>query len=98
LEIASCWKNDRYILFPDGEASSAVLWEIELTQAAAADQLESVALDLTAALGGQTESAKLGKTLSTPEGRHLTITRTSPTRIRFINAALPSTAAQFSTP
>lgn len=98
LEIASCWKNDRYILFPDGEASSAVLWEIELTQAAAADQLQSVALDLTAALGGQTESAKLGKTLSTPEGRHLAVTRTSPTRIRFINAALPSTAAQFSTP
>ena len=30
LEIASSWKNDRYLLFPDGESSSAVLWDIEL--------------------------------------------------------------------
>ena len=94
-EIASCWKNDRYLLVPDGEASSAVLWEIELESKDAADKLQAAALDRLAAMAGLEESATLGKTEVSPGKRHLRIVRPSPTRIRFINAAEAATAAGF---
>jgi hypothetical protein len=95
LEVAAAWKNDRYQLFPDGDASSAVLWDIELTNSAAADQLQAIALNLAAALAGQANAPALGSIANSSEGRHLRITRPSPTRIRFINAAQASTAMQF---
>ncbi len=93
LEIASSWKNDRYLLFPDGESSSAVLWDIEMANAEAADRLQAVALDLVAAMAGQEESATLGKSIASPEKRHLQLTRLSPTRLRFLNTSEAATAA-----
>lgn len=92
LEISSSWKNDRYVLFPDGETSSAVLWDIELDAAKAADALEALALNLVAAMAGQQDSATLGKLVKSPENRHLQLTRISPTRIRFLNTAEAATA------
>ena len=92
-EIAATWKNDRYLLFPDGETSSAVLWEIELESAAAADRLQATALDLTAAMGGREQSAILGETVVSPEKRHLLVMRPAPDRIRFLNTAEAATAA-----
>ena len=80
-EIAACWKSDRYVLFPDGEASSAVLWEIELENAAAADKLQAAASKLVAAMAGAQEK------------RHLKITRSSPVRVRFLNTFEAATAA-----
>jgi hypothetical protein len=93
LEIASSWKNDRYLLFPDGESSSAVLWDIEMQNAAAADKLQAVALDLVAAMAGQQESATLGKAIVSPEKRHFQLTRPSSTRLRFLNTSEATTAA-----
>lgn len=93
FEIASTWKNDRYLLFPDGEQSAAVLWDIELKDPAAADQLQSAALQLVATLAGQQDSATLGKAIVSPQKRHLQLTRPSPTRVRFLNTADPATAA-----
>lgn len=75
-EIASCWKNDRYVLFPDGEASSAVLWDIELENAGAADKLQAIATDLAAR----------------QEERHVKVTRPSPIRVRFLNTFESATA------
>ncbi|MEY4570480.1 MAG: hypothetical protein RLZZ398_1919 [Verrucomicrobiota bacterium] len=80
-EIAACWKNDRYVLFPDGEASTAVLWEIELENAAAADKLQAAASQLVVAMAGVQEK------------RHLKITRPSPVRVRFLNTFEAATAA-----
>lgn len=91
-EIASAWENDRYLLFPDGESSSAILWDIELTSAAAADQLQSVALDLASAQAGRESAATLGEVILSPEKRHWIVSRPSPTRVRILNTALPSTA------
>jgi hypothetical protein len=76
-EIAACWKNDRYVLFPDGEASSAVLWDIELETPEAADKLQAAASQLAVA----------------QEKRHLKITRPSPVRVRFLNTFEAATAA-----
>jgi hypothetical protein len=86
LDISSCWKNDRYIFIPDGEASAAALWDIELESKEAADRLQAAALDRAAALE---------KVSTTGEKRHLRVTRPSATRVRFLNSATPELAAKF---
>lgn len=91
-EIASSWKNDRYLLFPDGEESSAVLWDFELENAAATDKLQAAALKLVATMAGRSEPATLGTAIITPGKRHLQLTRISPTRLRFLNTFEAATA------
>ena len=95
LEIASCWQNDRYFLMSDGEASSAVLWDVELESKDAADQFQSAALDRISAMAGLPQLAKLGETAVTPGKRHLRIARPSPNRVRFLNTATPAMAVKF---
>ncbi|MEO5712263.1 MAG: hypothetical protein ABIT37_02145 [Luteolibacter sp.] len=95
-EVAGCWKNDRYVLFPDGESSTALLWEIELTTGQAADQLQSAALALAGKMAGQPENAAPGRVLVSESKRHLAIIRPSPLRVRFINTSEATTAAAIS--
>lgn len=95
LEISSCWENDRYHLIPDGEASIAVLWDIELESKEAADRLQAAALDRVAAMADLKEAAELGKVTITGDKRHLRLTRPSATRVRFLNSATPELAAKF---
>jgi len=95
LEISSCWENDRYLLIPDGEASAAVIWDIELESKDAADQLQSSALERIAAMADLKESAELGKIIITADKRHLRITRPSANRVRFLNTHTPELAAKF---
>jgi hypothetical protein len=79
-EVACCWKNDRYVLFPDGESSSAILWDIELDSTEAAGHLESLAKEIAMALSEQQKD------------RRLSVVRVSPTRVRFLNVAEVETA------
>jgi hypothetical protein len=94
-ELSSCWAGDRYVLVPDGEASTAVLWEIELESAEAAEELQSVALELISAAANASETAKLGGIVVSAEGRHFAVTRPRPTAIRFINSATKTFAEKF---
>jgi hypothetical protein len=96
-EIAAAWKNDRYLLFPDGEESSAVLWDIELENSAATDKLQAAGLKLVATLASRPEPAALGQVVP-PGKRHLQLTRISPTRLRFLNTFEPATAAKLGNP
>ncbi len=94
-ELSSCWAGDRYVLVPDGEASTAVLWEIEFESAEAAEKMQSVALELISAATNASEAAKLGGILVSADGRHFAVTRARPTAIRFINAATKTFAEKF---
>jgi hypothetical protein len=94
-ELSSSWAGDRYVLVPDGEASTAVLWEIELESAEAAEELQSVALELISAAANASETAKLGSMLVAEDGRHFIVTRPRPTAIRFINSATKTFAEKF---
>lgn len=85
LEISSSWKNDRYLLLPDGQASSAVLWEIELDSPEAAARLEAAARRLTEAMAA-----------TRADKRQLRIARPSPLRVRFLNAATTALLEKFS--
>lgn len=86
-QIASAWVNDRYLLVPEGEDASALLWEIEFADADAADRFQELALELIAAAADAEDPAGLDEPVVTPEGRHLRISRRSPTRARFVNSA-----------
>jgi hypothetical protein len=85
-DIATSWRNDRYYLLPDGEASSALLWDIELADKDAAGRL------LTAMRERITTMAQA------QEKRHLRAASITPTRIRFLNAALAATADRLGVP
>lgn len=95
LEISSEWVGDHYVLVPDGEASTAVLWEIELESAEAAEKLQKVALQLVSASANASETAKLGAIVVSAEGRHFRVTRPRPTAVRFINSATKTFAEKF---
>jgi len=87
LKISGSWKNDRYLLVPDGDASAAVLWDIELDSKESMDALETAALDYISAKAGLETRTRPGDVLTTSRGRHLRVSRPSPGRLRFINAA-----------
>lgn len=91
--IALAWKNDRYLFFPDGEQSVAVLWDIELETSDATDKLEAAALGIVASLAGREQPVKAGETVISPNKRHLALARVSPTRLRFLNTFEAATAA-----
>jgi hypothetical protein len=94
-ELSSCWAVDRYVLVPDGEASTAVLWEIELDSAEAAEKLQSVALELISAAANASEATKPGGVVISEDKRHLVVSRPRATAIRFINSATKTFAEKF---
>ena len=93
-KISSAWMSDRYALIPDGEASSAVIWDIELQTKEAADLLETAA---KVKIAGNTESSIKGevpKDDSSARKRILKTTRPSANRVRFLNTATQELADQ----
>lgn len=90
VEISADWKNDRYVLVPDGESSTAVIWDVELASEKAADRFQQAALQRAAAMAGSEQAATLGTPLATPQNRQLMVTRPSPAKVRFINAQTAS--------
>jgi hypothetical protein len=83
LDIASAWKNDRYVLFPDGENSSAVIWDVVF---------ETVALNQVSGMAGREDESKAGVAVETLEKRFLLVSRPAADRVRFLNAARKETA------
>jgi hypothetical protein len=83
LEVASAWKNDRYALVPDGEASTAVVWDIELDEVAATDRLLEAAESLSEAMNAMEKE--------NPDATPMrSAFRVSPTRVRYVNPATQS--------
>ncbi len=86
-EISGAWVNDRYVLVPDGEMTSATVWEIQLATPEAADALEAAARERLGLMAGLDGAAPAGEAVQTPEGRRLSLTRLAPDRVRIINSA-----------
>ncbi len=80
-DIAATWRGDRYMLFPDGKSSTAILWDIELDSTESSDRFLTSARKITQALEKQENNTN----------RHLGVTRISPTRLRFLNTAEAAT-------
>lgn len=94
-ETAKHWSGDRYRLFPAGESALALIWDIEMDAAAAADTLEKLMLARITAMAGTGPAAVKDTPLATRDGRHLLLSRPSPTRLRFLNTADPATALKW---
>jgi hypothetical protein len=94
-ETAEHWKNDRYLLIPDGDASTAVLWDIEMDSKEATDQLEAFARRIIAARENVGKIPAAGAPEGSQAKRHLSISRPSPTRVRFLNTATAELATTF---
>lgn len=95
LEVSSTWKNDRYALIPDGEASSAVVWDVELESAQAADAFEKAALQRAAAMTGAAAAPSVRQVLKSEAGRCLRVSRPAPNRVRFMNTATTALLEKF---
>jgi hypothetical protein len=80
-EIAATWRGDGYLLFPDGESSVAIVWDIELDSSTSADRFQAIAQKITDAIAKQQNHTN----------RHLSLMRISPTRLRFLNTAEAAT-------
>jgi hypothetical protein len=91
--ISGHWKNDRFLLIPDGESSSAVIWDIVLDSADAADLLENAALKIVEKIAGLPDPPALGALTNSPGGRLLRVSRPAPDRLRFTNAATAATGS-----
>ena len=78
LEISSTWKNDRYLLVPDGESSTAVVWDIVLETESEAEKLFRVAKTLATAMNAMDRDQGKPSTMRTAF-------RVSPTKIRYVN-------------
>lgn len=94
-EIASFWKNDRYLLVPDGEASTAVIWDVELESAEAADRFQTAARARIGAMAGREDLLPVGGIVVSDPSRHLVLRRVSPTRLRFVNSDTRSLAEYY---
>jgi len=78
LEVSSAWKNDRYALVPDGEASTALVWDIELDEEAATDRLFEAAGRLAEAMNAlEAENGDVSA--------QRVVLRVNPTRVRYVN-------------
>jgi hypothetical protein len=95
LEISSSWKNDRYALMPDGESSTAVIWDVELESGTAADLFQAAALACISARAGLETQAVAGTGVTTSDGRHLRVSRPAPLRVRFLNTATAELMRKF---
>ncbi|MCP5532392.1 MAG: hypothetical protein H7A48_04415 [Akkermansiaceae bacterium] len=86
-ELSRAWKNDRYALVPDGEASVALVWDIMLESADDATGLEKAALSWVAASTGAKELPAAGEVRASEGKRQFAVHRIAPDRIRIVNAA-----------
>lgn len=80
VEISREWKADRYALVPDGEASTAVIWEIEFRTSEAAKKWVDVAVRHCAAMDAVDREGGLNNPMRSAH-------QVAPTRVRYVNAA-----------
>lgn len=85
-EIARNWSGDTYHLVADGDTSSALLWEIEFQNEAAASRFAELANQRVKAMS------------ELHQDRFLGVKQRSSTRIGFINAATDETRNRFVSP
>lgn len=92
--LSRSWKNDRYALVPDGEASVALVWDIMMESETEASGLEQAALAWLAAMTESETDPSAGEIRATGNNRHLMVSRPAPDKVRLVNAATPETAAR----
>ncbi|MBK1883488.1 hypothetical protein JIN85_13760 [Luteolibacter pohnpeiensis] len=91
-EISSHWLGDAYQLFPDGEVSAAVVWDVRMDSQDAADKLMASGLILVASARENDQPVTAGELVLTGQRRYLALIRKSEDQVRFINVATKESA------
>lgn len=92
--LAAAWTGDCYRLIPDGDASSAVVWEVAFASAEDAVRFESLAQSRVIAMTQSDAPVGTGDIRVSPARRHLAVSRPSAVRVRFLNTATAELARQ----
>ncbi len=93
--LADRLSADRYLIFLDREEDAALIWDIVLDAAEAAEEMLPHALARLALLAGAPEPPAPGQALAAPGQRTVLLARPAPNRLRFLNTASPETALQW---
>jgi hypothetical protein len=91
--LADSWRGDRYRLHATSDLDVHLVWDIRFATPESADAFTKAAGDLLSSLADTEAPPSLDETLSTPEGRLLTLSRPAPGIVRFTNRA-PAAAAK----
>jgi hypothetical protein len=85
--LADGWRGDRYRLHATSDSDVHLLWDIRFDSDASADAFATTAGDLLSSFAGTDAAPAPGESLSTPEGRVLTLSRPAAGMVRFVNRA-----------
>jgi hypothetical protein len=93
-DLASSWMADRYWLVSDGEASTALIWDIDFSNQEDAAQFEQLALTHVMAMTRSDLPVKTGEVRASKDGRQFCVKRPKPDCVRFLNTATAELAGQ----
>lgn len=85
--LAGDWRGDRYRLHATSDSDVHLVWDIRFAGPESADRFASHAGELLSSLAGSETPPAPGESLSTPEGRVLTLSRPAPGVVRLVNRA-----------
>jgi hypothetical protein len=86
-DLASSWMADRYWLVPDGEASTALIWDVAFASDEAAARFEELALQQVMAITESEPPLRAGEIRISKNRRHLCVRRPKSDCVRFFNTA-----------
>lgn len=85
--LADGWRGDRYRLHATSDSDVHLVWDIRFDSDASADAFATTAGDLLSSFADTDAPPAPGESLSTPEGRVLTLSRPAAGIVRFVNRA-----------
>jgi hypothetical protein len=90
--LADGWRGDRYRLHATSDSDVHLVWDIRFDSDAAADAFATTAGELLSSFADTDAAPAPGESLTTPEGRVLTLSRPAAGIVRFVNRAPSATA------
>lgn len=85
--LARAWRGDRYLLTAKSDTALDLVWDIRLESEDSANQLLKLALAMTGALAEAEVDPKAGEVITSPNGRRLSVSKSSPDALRFSNSS-----------
>ncbi len=84
-KLADGWRGDRYRLHATSDSDVHLIWDLRFDSEKSADAFAKAAADLISSFAGTDEPPAVGTSITTPEGRKLTLQRAAPDIVRILN-------------
>ncbi|MFC7338244.1 hypothetical protein ACFQY0_13705 [Haloferula chungangensis] len=83
--LARAWRGDRYQLTAQNDVALDLVWDIRMADEEKAKELLELGLAMAGALAQTESDPKPGESVSSPEGRRISVSQPSPELVRFSN-------------